>query len=195
MLFTIGSLIWQNRLSVIITTNFDVLIETAFERLEVAYLLCVTEEEFAKANEGLRNNDSTTYIFKIHGSLSDKESHLIDTLAQRLKGIPPSIRRAMETAFMKFPFFFMGTSGGDLQAGDDYLHIRRSCGPSLQLYWLFRDEAGVSNNVNELIAFARDKGANAHVVIGNLPDDLLELKHFWRSVSGAHNRFHEFSPG
>src|SRR6266702_1471325 len=56
----------QNRLSVIITTNFDDLIETAFERLGVAYLRCVTEEEFTKANEGLRNNDSTTYVLKIH---------------------------------------------------------------------------------------------------------------------------------
>ena len=162
----------QKRLSVVITTNFDMLIETAFEKLDVDYISCVTEDEFKKTIGMLNHREAPTYLWKIHGSLGHEDYHLVDTLAQRLKGLPVTIGRAMEAAFTTFPFFFFGTSGGDLQAGGDYLHIRRSSGVGLELYWLFLNESVVSKEVKETVAFARSRGGKAAIVIGRLPDDL-----------------------
>jgi NAD-dependent SIR2 family protein deacetylase len=75
--FWLASVAKRNRLPVIITTNFDELIEIALERLAVPYLRCVTEEAFEKAYEGIRANDGTTYLLKIHGSLGPSGGHLM----------------------------------------------------------------------------------------------------------------------
>jgi tetratricopeptide (TPR) repeat protein len=168
----LSSLAAAHRLRVIVTTNFDTLIERALERDRVPHRVISQPEHFEGVEERIGVDQETCYVLKIHGSVTDTGGRLVDTLAQRLVGLPESIGRTIVRVLDCFPIFFMGTSGSDLRAGDDYLHLRRGHIAGRSLFWMTPSGSPVQGVVASLMDYYREHGASTEVLHATLPDDL-----------------------
>lgn len=121
------------RLAAVVTTNFDTLIERALgeEGLVVDRYDCTYDYR--------RNPGDGFPVFKVHGSATGGDFR-IDTVAQKLRGLPPYVRAKLTPIFSKHPVVVLGYSGGDLEFGIDYLALR--CVPKGvdRIRWVFRPE-------------------------------------------------------
>src|SRR5262245_25186679 len=89
---------------VIVTTNFDTLIERAFRDAGIALLTYVTREDYhASGNGGCR-------LFKIHGSVTDTLT-LRDTVAQKMGGLPLYVRARLADLYRTHHVIVVGFSG------------------------------------------------------------------------------------
>jgi hypothetical protein len=168
----LASLAAAHRLPVIVTTNFDTLIERALERDRVPHRVLSQPEHFEGVEERIGVDRDHCYVLKIHGSVTDTAGRLVDTLAQRLVGLPESIGHTIVRVLDLFPIFFMGTSGSDLRAGDDYLHLRRGHIAGRRLFWMTPPGLTVQPVVASLMDYYRKRGASTEVLRATLPDDL-----------------------
>ena len=107
----------RNRLKAIITTNFDTLIEQAFRQKGVPYNVLISEEDYLS-----RGDNGICSIVKIHGSVENEKS-LIDTVTQKMKGLPDYKKDLLEEYFRLYPTYVLGFSGEDFRFGNDYLPI------------------------------------------------------------------------
>ncbi len=81
--FYIAHLCSKKKLKMILTTNFDYLIEAALDNRNLHYNLCISNDEF---DEWKNNND--IYVAKLHGSLINSKQKLdSDTLIGTLKEV------------------------------------------------------------------------------------------------------------
>lgn len=76
------------------------------------------------------------FILKVHGCAKHSRS-CVDTAAQRAQGLPWSVSNVLSSILQRFPMFFMGFGGGDLDRDMNYLRLR-SERDSARVYWLFR---------------------------------------------------------
>ena len=168
----LASLAAARRLPAIVTTNFDTLIERALEQERVPHRIVSQPEHFEAIKHRIGADPDNCYVLKIHGSVSDLGGRLVDTLAQRLIGLPESIGDTIVRVLDSFPVYFMGTSGSDLRAGDDYLHLRRGDVARRKLFWVTPQGLTVQPVVAALMDEYRERGASAEVVHATLPNDL-----------------------
>lgn len=112
----------RGRLTAIITTNFDRLIETAFRERGVPFEAFYDAAGFEKLS-GLANGAMGSLpILKIHGSIEDATS-LVDTLRQRMAGRPPALSAALQLLLRRSPWVYLGFSGADFSYNPHYLGV------------------------------------------------------------------------
>ncbi|MFX1250779.1 MAG: SIR2 family protein [Promethearchaeota archaeon] len=103
-------------ISAIVTTNFDTLIERAFETVGVPLDVFVDPEDY----ETIRISENSAQarlnpcrLLKLHGT-ANRPDTCIDTLAQRKRGLNPTILRVLNYLSRQTFWVFLGYSGADL---------------------------------------------------------------------------------
>lgn len=156
---------------VVITTNFDRMIERACERVGVAYQAHYTPAHFDRLADDLaqfNQTDGGLHIIKLHGTVEDV-STLRDTLRQRRMGMHTSARLILNHLLRWGHWLFLGYSGADLDSAPDYLDLRPSAGEAVGFTWLAPDPSKLAAAVHSI---AGQYSGRAHIVAGSLPDFL-----------------------
>jgi hypothetical protein len=114
--YALAALARQGVLRAVVTTNFDTLLEQAFEGL--AFETCITVEDYARVS----HDSERPVIYKIHGSVTSTTT-LVDTVSQKLGGLALHVRERLATLFVEGHTVVLGFSGGDLKFSEDYLAL------------------------------------------------------------------------
>ncbi len=152
----------------ILTTNFDRVLEAAFQTvntpLDVRYR---PEQMRALADDPalLERADAPCQLLKIHGS-ADAPDTLVDTLSQRKRGLPPATDECIRHLLRFGHWLFVGFSGADLEADPGYLHLRGDADVARGFTWLVREGSQPLRAVRSLETLYADRG---HIVHGELP--------------------------
>jgi tetratricopeptide (TPR) repeat protein len=168
---------WLARLGLVravVTTNFDRVLEAAFSLLDVPLLVHYQPEHFralADHLDQLTVVDSSCHLLKLHGSVVDPVT-LIDTLAQRKRGFPPSVTQCTRHLLHGAHWLFLGFSGLDLEAEPNYLGLAAESEHAVGLTWMVRKGTQPKPAV---LALKERYGARAAIVEGELPEFVLEL--------------------
>lgn len=115
--YALAELARQGKLSAIITTNFDTLIEQAFRSKRVPYKLVISEYDFKTYKE-----DNVCAILKIHGTVTSEKT-LIDTVTQKMRGLSINKRNCIKNLFKNHVVNVLGFSGDDFFFNRDYIPI------------------------------------------------------------------------
>lgn len=148
-------------LRVIVTTNFDTLIERAFKEAQLP-LQVIT----AANAETAITHESGTVLLKIHGSVTDSNS-LVDTVSQKIRGLSRPIRSHLEQLFQQYHVLVLGYSGADLKFGKDYLAFSALGPHSKGVTWLNRPGTNPPPEVVEILTRLESL---ATLETGALPD-------------------------
>ncbi|MFX1535579.1 MAG: tetratricopeptide repeat protein [Promethearchaeota archaeon] len=171
--FWLATLAKAGMLRAIITTNFDTLIEQAFETLGVPISVLVDPEDYEKMDLSSPNKDIPCLLLKLHGTAT-RPSTCIDTLAERKRGFPPSIEKALDILGSQTFWIILGYSGADLDAEPNYLGIRKRMNDSPGFVWLHLPQTNPLPVVSELVQlYGSDRGL---IKYGILPDWLSGLE-------------------
>ena len=158
-------------LGAILTTNFDRLIEVAFNRIGVPLQVVSGRNAFEKLARELES-DSPCRLLKLHGSAEDPDT-LIDTLAQRRVGLSAATACCVRHYLHRFHWLFIGWSGLDLAADPNYLSLRGDADRAKGFTWLVR--AGTEARP-EVKALADLYGCErADITSGTLPEWIEDL--------------------
>ncbi|MFX1276621.1 MAG: tetratricopeptide repeat protein [Promethearchaeota archaeon] len=159
-------------LKAIITTNFDTLIEKAFEKIGVPLKVLVNSREYENI-EKFEDSKEPCMLLKLHGTATLPDT-CIDTLAQRKRGLHPNITQALDYIGTRTFWIFLGYSGADLEAEPNYLGIRHRMNNSPGFAWLHLPERDPLPVISELAnLYGANRGLIEH---GVLPDWLDECK-------------------
>lgn len=165
------------KLPAIITTNFDCLIERAFDENQTKLDVCVLPNDFAALLPELavRMQETTAppLLLKIHGTAT-MPSSCIDTLAQRKRGLHPAVMRAVAALGNYLSWVVLGYSGADLEADPNYLGFLERAASCPGIRWLTLPGQTPLPAVSRLCA-AHSEG-RGRVVYGVLPAWLEQLK-------------------
>lgn len=128
--------------SAIITTNFDHLLEDAMREIglkeSVDFVVHRNEDVFYIVHNKIN-------VFKLHGSIDDKES-IKATLRSIGLRLPDNKSRAFKNIIENFPVFFIGYSGYDL---DIFPVIMDSA--CKDIYWLLKPDSKTKIQSTEII--------------------------------------------
>lgn len=158
----------------VVTTNFDRLIERAFDAAGVPCRVYATPKQFAELTNAL-SDDATREvpIVKVHGTASDRES-MVDTMSQRLAGRPHELEAALATLYARFHILFIGFSGADLDYDPNYLGLRAAATAEGNKGFTFLVRTG--DKLRASVSNLRDVwGSGAAIVEGTLPEHLHAL--------------------
>lgn len=161
----------------ILTTNFDRLLEVAFELVDAPCQVLCSPEQFADPVP--EPGDDRCTILKLHGTVADPDT-LIDTLAQRKRGLPASLLARVRALLHAGPWVFLGYSGLDLEAEPGYLGLAAGAQSAVGLRWLVRPGTQPRPGVERLVQLYRESGEEhgqerAELVVADLADWLLEF--------------------
>ncbi len=172
----LATLAKANLLKVIITTNFDTLVEQAFERLGTPLMVLLDPEDYVSIGDIVKftsDPESPCLLLKLHGT-STRPDTCIDTLAQRKKGLNPIISNALNDIGMSTFMVFLGYSGADLEAEPNYLGLRQRMNEAPGLMWLQYKGSDALNVVKELASlYGPNRG---FIEYGLLPDWFENLR-------------------
>ncbi len=176
----LATLAKANLLTAIITTNFDTLIERAFEILGVPLKVLVDPQDYEKIdlNSIISSNpeDSPCLLLKLHGTATRPDT-CIDTLAQRKRGLNPAIVKLTNHLGAQTFWVVLGYSGADLEAEPNYLGIRaRADTDAPGFVWLQYQHSKllpVVANLREL--YGEDRGIVEYGVLPDWLDNLSEV--------------------
>ena len=151
------------RLSAIITTNFDRLIEEALVKKGVSFEVFHNQSAFDALLISSENQPSDVLpVIKIHGSIEDAAS-LIDTLRQRVVGRPKSLEMSIKNLLVKFPWLYLGFSGADFSYDPHYLGILDASSIAKGFIFLAREGAPIQNGISNLAkAYGTEKASIIH---------------------------------
>ncbi|UYP48210.1 Photosystem I assembly protein Ycf3 [Candidatus Lokiarchaeum ossiferum] len=156
-------------LPAIITTNFDTLVERAFDAVGVPLEVIVDPNEYLDVPKLLENHNPKTspcLLLKLHGTATRPKT-CIDTLAQRKRGLHPNINQALNCLGQSKFWIFLGYSGSDLEADPGYLGIRKRIKDSPGFAWLHLPNQEPLSVVSDLAtAYGEDRGI---IDVGILP--------------------------
>lgn len=129
----------------IVTTNFDILIERAFDELGIPYRILYSEDDFA----GFSLDTKGVTLIKIHGTL-DQQSYkplpgILADVRSVGKGLSEGRRRVLQSIVEKYNLLFLGYSGRDYFGA---MTTFFSCKP-LPMYWI--NHASSGNHTNEVV--------------------------------------------
>jgi hypothetical protein len=155
----------RGRLAAIITTNFDRLIETAFEKQGQPFRVLHDAASFEKLVTALQDKPTPLPIIKIHGSIEDTAS-LVDTLRQRLAGRPAALNESLQLLLRKHAWLYLGFSGADFSYEPHYLGVLDAAPDAKGFVFLSRPGSKVQPGVQQI---AEAYGAiKASIVEGDL---------------------------
>lgn len=136
----------DRRLSAIITTNFDRLLETALAAIGVPFEVLHDEASFSRF---LTSRPVALPVLKIHGSIEDLSS-LIDTLKQRVVGRPQPLMDAVRRLLIDFPWLYVGFSGADFSYDPHYLGILDAADNARGFVFLARSGSKLNRGILDL---------------------------------------------
>lgn len=142
--FALAELAKSGRLKAVVTTNFDTLIETAFQEMAVPLMTVVQNEIYYEAAQS-----DVCRLFKIHGSAQDFDT-LIDTVTQKAVGLSLVKRMVLKSVFAGSEIAVLGFSGADLDFDLDYIPIQQALQNGARVTWVIRPGTSLNHNVELL---------------------------------------------
>ncbi len=142
--YALAELAEQGKISAIITTNFDTLIERAFYNRNVPYRVIISDKDFQSYRDG-----GSCAILKIHGSVSVQIS-LIDTITQKMKGLSDDKRDCLKKLFRKHTVCVLGFSGDDFFFDENYIPINEAL-EFQSIEWIKYPGSKTNKYVNDMI--------------------------------------------
>ena len=159
----------------IITSNFDRLLEIAFKNLEVPLKVHYQTQHFESlANELEKPSSKSTncQLLKLHGSVEDHNT-LVDTLAQRMRGLSPAICSCLRHLLKNHYWLFLGYSGSDLEGNPQYLCLQSEVKNAKGFSWLIR-ESSKDEPIEAVRKLSKLYGSCAEIIRGDLPSWLFD---------------------
>lgn len=154
----------RGRLSAVVTTNFDRLIERAFQARGVAHRVVHDQRGFEKLEGELDlAPPGSIPVIKIHGSIEDSES-LVDTLKQRLAGRPAPLMKSLQILLRRHAWLYLGFSGADFSYDGRYLGVLDAASEAKGFVFLNPEGRTVEPGV---LALAEAYGSTKASVIGH----------------------------
>ena len=162
----IAALAKARRLTAVVTTNFDRALEAAFRQLGMEAEVWSNPAQFGPLADRLHDAGATACpIIKLHGSV-EEPSTLVDTLSQRKRGFAPDVARSVRQLLRSAHWLFLGYSGADLMADENYLFLKPDAAEAQGFTWLLRTS---EQPVPALEATRAVYGNRAEIVHGELP--------------------------
>lgn len=137
---TIAELVKDGQVKVILTTNFDRLMETALEELEINFDLISSKEEI---NQLKPREHSNCRIVKLHG---DYKKMNIRNTPSELANLPKEIKNEFIEILNRYGLLVVGYGGND-KGVMNCMKARKN--PQYTLYWTIRSEP--NHQAKELI--------------------------------------------
>ncbi|RJO65592.1 MAG: hypothetical protein C4523_15715 [Myxococcales bacterium] len=152
-------------LKFIITTNFDLFIERAFDEEAVQYYTYRSTEEFRT----FEKNNSGVHLLKLHGCISTPAS-IIATVEQEGQGLTAEKCKALETLLCSYTFVFWGYSGQDMKIDIDYLRMMSVADRAKGFVWSFHKSGNAANAPNTyVLQLQKAYGERGQIGYGLLP--------------------------
>ncbi|MGZ3622180.1 MAG: tetratricopeptide repeat protein [Ktedonobacteraceae bacterium] len=159
---------------VIITTNFDLFLEKAFEQEGLSYKVYRTKEEFESFE--FPSYQVQLHLLKLHGCISIPTT-ITATVEQEGRGLPPFKARVLEQLLPNYHFIFWGYSGADLKIDLDYLRMKSLKDVARGFVWNFfqkRENSELPNPyVIKLQELYEKKGIIVHGLLPQVFDEFL----------------------
>lgn len=143
----------------IVTTNFDTLIEKAFEQKKISFSVYNSPLDYYQEKDV-----NSCAIYKIHGS-ANKTEFAIDTIHQKLKGLSIEKKHILQKLFSENHILFVGFSGEDFLFGTDYIPVRANKMNNLGITWIAHPGSVFNSNTQNLI-----NELNVDILQVELPD-------------------------
>ena len=156
----------EGRLAAVVTTNFDTLIERAFEDRGIPVDVDIVTPDL----HPVPLSGDTCRLIKIHGSVSATSS-LVDLAGQKARGVPHLVRAWLARLFTEHPLLVAGFSGRDLELGEDYLGLSAAAPLVRWLRWITPDVQRALPAVEHLVRTA----PNGAFTDGRLPEIFTSL--------------------
>ncbi len=158
----------------VITTNFDRVLEAAFTQTDIPFDVHFSQAHFETLATSLHTafDQPACQLIKLHGSVANPLT-LVDTLAQRMRGLSPAVVTCLDHLLTAYPWLFMGFSGGDLEGNPNYLRLRPMQQQAAGFTWLVRD-ASNHEPIEAVVTLREAYGDRASTPRGELPGWFLE---------------------
>ena len=130
---TIARLAHKGLLSLVVTTNFDQLIEKALVRATTDMRVYRSDDDFA----GFDADDhraGTIGVLKLHGCLSEPDT-IVATVEQEAVGLSAQKAAVLRELVREYVLLFWGYSGADLKLSLDYLQMVTAMESSPGFFW------------------------------------------------------------
>lgn len=135
----ISTIVQKNLIRVIVTTNFDQLLEKSLEKKNIDYDVVASE---ADLNNSKPREHSNCRLFKLHGDY--KKLNILNT-EKELERYTELISKELQEIFDRYGLIIVGWSGSD-KAVIEHLKNRHS---KYSLYWVAREE--INETIHEVI--------------------------------------------
>ena len=150
----------QGRLRLVLTTNFDTLIERAMRAIGVPVGVW---DALADPPPADARSAHEVLVVKLHGTAT-RRSTLVDLGSQKRRGLRADWLDWLETRFNGAELAVVGFSGADLAMRPDYLRLEAAAPDIVSLRWL------ASSHPNEQVdRLLRLGGTRFSLVTGHLP--------------------------
>jgi len=169
----VAALAKAGRVAAVVTTNFDRALEAAFRQVGLDVEVWSNPARFGPLADRLHEGAvaAPCPIIKLHGSVEDPAT-LVDTLSQRKRGFAPDVARCIRQLLRSAHWLFLGYSGADLMADENYLFLKPDAADAKGFTWLLRTG---EPPVAALAATRAVYGERAEIVYGELPAWLTEF--------------------
>ncbi|MEP7365882.1 MAG: tetratricopeptide repeat protein [Acidobacteriota bacterium] len=172
----IAALSKAHRVAAVVTTNFDRALEAAFRELHVPFEVWSNPAEFKALADRLDKLGTSVVpcpIIKLHGS-AENPATLVDTLSQRKRGFAPAVAVCVRQLLRHAHWLFLGYSGADLMADENYLFLKPDAAQAQGFTWLLRTN---EQPVAAVSATCAAYGSRAEIVNSELPNWLADFSH------------------
>jgi len=160
----LASLAQSGKLTAIVTTNFDRLIEIALAQRGVSFEAVYDDAGFESLAQRFASGEKVPLpIIKIHGSVCDPDS-MIDTLKQRRLKRAPALGKCLKFLHAAY-WLYLGFSAADLEDNPNYLGLVEGAATSAGATFVARS-AGLGMGARVL---TNAYGANKDIVVADLP--------------------------
>jgi tetratricopeptide (TPR) repeat protein/NAD-dependent SIR2 family protein deacetylase len=139
----------QGALRYVVTTNFDVFLERAFEEASVAFAVHRTDQEFEELD--IRSEDPLVHVLKLHGCISRPET-ITATVEHEAVGLNPAKARALDRLLPGRWLVVWGYSGADLKIDVDYLRMVSCRDETAGFVWNLHAEGSFREEPNSYVA-------------------------------------------
>lgn len=134
----------NNNVKVIVTTNFDNLLERALDIIGVQHNIII---ELSKLNAQELKEDKRLLLIKIHGSANEPSSIVGSFKSIQRLNFNLQIAKTFEPIFNNYKVIFVGYSGADFRVNKNYLNILSAAPSAKGLIWNFysKNDASPAN--------------------------------------------------
>ncbi|WP_299056765.1 SIR2 family protein [uncultured Nocardioides sp.] len=173
----LGAFVAAGLTDLVLTTNFDDLIERAVEQAQVALddpsrrrMLVADLGNPGQANLAL-SDDDFPFLFKLHGDFRDRE---LKNLESELQAQDANMRHAVLDASRRFGVAVIGYSGRDASVMEMLTEAVRTEGAfPAGLWWMGRRATSMLNSVKHLFDECAANGVSAYYVLIETFDETM----------------------